>query len=67
MICERLVCTVSWGCRIHRMNHFRGIRPRPNECPGYDTKESDGEVPLRLEYFFIAIAPKSTLAWSGST
>ena len=22
--------------------------PLPNECPGYDTKQSDGEVPLML-------------------
>ena len=35
-----------------------------NECPGYDTKQSDGEVP---EYLFISIAPMSTLARSGST
>ena len=24
-----------------------GLRP-PNECPGYDTKQSDGEVPVML-------------------
>ena len=23
--------------------------PPPNECPGYDTKQSDGEVPVTLE------------------
>ena len=23
--------------------------PTPNECPGYDTKQSDGEVPVMLE------------------
>ena len=33
-----------------------------NECLGYDTKQSDGEVPVMLElgnvkHFFIAIAP----------
>ena len=45
----------------------------PNDCPGYDTKQSDGEVPAMLElmgnmeYPFIAIAPRSTLARSGST
>ena len=38
------------------------------ECPGYDTKQSDGEVPVMLkvsgnvEHLFIAIAPKYTLA-----
>ena len=25
-----------------------GVTP-PNECPGYDTKQSDGEVPVILE------------------
>ena len=38
-------------------------KTRPNECPGYDTKQSDGEVPVMLElwgnveYPFISIAP----------
>ena len=28
----------------------RGVRPpTPNECPGYDTKQSNGEVPVMLE------------------
>ena len=27
----------------------RGVRPHPHECPGYDTKQSDGEVPVMLE------------------
>ena len=26
-----------------------GDEPHPNECPGYDTKQSDGEVPVMLE------------------
>ena len=26
----------------------RGVRPLPNECPGYDTKQSEGEVPVML-------------------
>ena len=26
----------------------RGKTPSPNECPGYDTKQSDGEVPVML-------------------
>ena len=36
----------------------------------YDTKQSDGEVPVTLwnaEYPIIAITPRSTLAHSGST
>ena len=42
-----------------------------NECPRDDIKLSAGEVPVMLylgnaEYHFIAIAPRSTLVWSGS-
>ena len=36
-----------------------------NECPGYDTKQSDGESPIILENAedpFIAIPPRCTLA-----
>ena len=25
------------------------LSPTPNECPEYDTKQSDGEVPVMLE------------------
>ena len=45
----------------------------PNDCPGYDTLQSDGEVPSdagglgNAEYPFITIAPRSTLAQNGST
>ena len=43
-------CPVGWCCRIHRLLLRRGVRPRPhNECPGYCTKQSDGEVPVMLE------------------
>ena len=41
-------CPVSWGCRIHRLHLCRGPTP-PNKCPRYDTKQSDGEVPLTLD------------------
>ena len=46
-----LSCSVSWGCRIHRLLLCRGVRPPPRtkECPVYDTKQSDGEVPVMLE------------------
>ena len=27
----------------------RSRTPHPNECPRYDTKQSDGEVPAMLE------------------
>ena len=42
-------CPVGWGCRIHRLLLCRGVRPPPNGCPGYDSKQSDGEVPAVLE------------------
>ena len=44
-----------------------------NKCPGYDTKQSDGQVLCiagdlgNAEYPFTAIASRSTLARSGST
>ena len=41
-------CPVGWGCRIHRPLLCRGVRPR-NECPRYDTKQSDGEVQVMLK------------------
>ena len=49
-------------------------RQKPhNEWPGYDTKQSDGEVQVMLvilgnvEHPFIAIAPSSTLAQKSRT
>ena len=47
-------CPVGWGYRIHRLLLCRGARPPTttntnNEYPGYDTKQSDGEVPVILE------------------
>ena len=38
-------CPVSWGCRIHWLHLCRGVRTPPNECPRYDTKQSDGDIP----------------------
>ena len=46
---QKYNCPISWGCRIHRPLLCRGVRPPSNECPGYDTKQSDGEVPAMLE------------------
>ena len=50
-------CPVSWGCRIHWLPLCRGVRPPPNECPGYDTKQSDGEVPAVLELWGMRSTP----------
>ena len=44
------LCPVGWGCRIYRLLLCRGVRPSPNESPGYGTKQSDGEVPIMLEH-----------------
>ena len=35
----------------------RGVRPHPKECPDYDTKQSDGEVPAVLELWGIRSTP----------
>ena len=59
--------SVGWGCRIHWLYLCTGY-DSPNECPGYDIKQSDDEAPVNagalgnVEYSFIAIAPLSTLA-----
>ncbi len=29
----------------------------PNECPGYDTKQSDGEISVMLEHWKMRSAP----------
>ena len=43
--------------------------PPPNECPGYDTKQSDGEVPAMLELWGMRSTPSLSLLpsplWPG--
>ena len=34
-----------------------GMTPTPNECPRYDTKQSDGEVPGVLERWGVQSTP----------
>ena len=66
--CVHFLCNpVGWGCRMHRLFLYSGVR-LPNVYPGYDTKRSDGVVPLILELWvqFIAIPHRSTLTRSGS-
>ena len=47
---QQMICPFGWGCRIHRLLLCRGVRPpHPNKFPRYDTKQSDGEVPVMLE------------------
>ena len=43
-----------------------GKTPAPTKCVLDMTLNTDGEVPVILEHPFIAIARRSTLAWSGS-
>ena len=50
-------CPVRWGCRIHWLHLCRGVRLPPYECPGYDTKQSDGEVPAILELWGMQSTP----------
>ena len=56
------ISLVCLGCRIHRLTLCIRIRP-PNECPGYDIKQSEGRDSSnagalgKAKYPFIAIAP----------
>ena len=66
----RQYCLVGWGCRIHRLHLCRGVRPPPHhECPGHDTKQSDGEVPAMLELWGMRSTPSLPLLpvplWPG--
>ena len=45
-------CPVSWGCRIHRLHLCN---------PGYDTKQSDGEVPVMLGLWGMQSTPSLPL------
>ena len=66
VLCNR----VGWGSRIHRLHFCKGLRPLCNNCSGYDGWQwgfSDTEALVNAEHPFIAIAPRSTLAQSGST
>ena len=47
---------VGSGCWIHRLYLCRGAR-HPNVCPGYDTKQSDGEVPVMLKHWGMRSTP----------
>ena len=55
-----LLCPVGWGCRIHRLHLCKEVRPT-NEFPAYDTKQSDGKVPLILELWGIQSTPSLPL------
>ena len=44
-----LNCPVGWDCRIHRLLLCRTVWHLTNERAGYDTKQSDGKVPVTLD------------------
>ena len=56
-IIKSVYCPVGWGCRIHRLHLCIGVRPHPKECPAYDTKQSDGEVSVTLEFWGMRNSP----------
>ena len=41
-----LVDWIEYG--IHRLYHCRGERLPPNDCPGYDIKQTDGVAAVML-------------------
>ena len=60
---------VGWGYRIHLLLLCRGIWPHPNDCPGYDTKQSDLEAPVMRELWGMLSTPSLPSLpgslWSG--
>ena len=66
-------CLFGWSCRIHWLHLCRGVRP-PRPTSVLDMTLNNLMVRLKwcrsfgnVEHLFIAIAPRSTLAQSGST
>ena len=51
-----LSCPVGWSCRIHWLLLCRGVG-HLSECPGYDTEQSHGEVPVMLKLWWMQITP----------
>ena len=67
IIVSYLTCPVDWEFRKYRLL-CRGIRS-PKEYPGYDTKQSDSEVPVMLELWGMRSTPSLLLLpgplWPG--
>ena len=66
-----LICPVGWGCRIRRLHLSRGVR-HPKECPGNNTKQSDGvlripmtEVPVMGIRSTPSLPSLTGLLWPG--
>ena len=56
-------CSVGWGCRIHRLHLGREMDTPSNEYPGYNTKQSRGDVPITLVLWGLPSLPG--LFWPG--
>ena len=44
---SKYIGPIGWGCRIHWLHLCTGVRPS-QRVSWYDTKQSDGEVPVIL-------------------
>ena len=56
-VCKQIYgCPVDWGCRIHRLHLCRGVRPCL-VCSRYDTKQSNGQVPVLMELWGMQSTP----------
>ena len=54
----REICPVCWGCRIHRLHLCRVVKNLPpKRVSWYDTKQSDGEVPVMLKLWGMRRTP----------
>ena len=64
-----LRCLIDWGRRMQQLLLCRGVRPHLNECPRYDTKQSDGEVLVMFELWGMRSTPSLPLLpglfWPG--
>ena len=53
----------AWAVIYSDCTYAEGKTPT-NECPGYDTKQSDGDVPVILELFLIPSYSSFQWGWS---
>ena len=51
-------CQVGCSSGIHRLHLCTGVRP-PNKCPRYETKQSDGGIPVMQELWEMWSTPFS--------
>ena len=60
---------VAWGCRIQRLHLCRLGKTTPNECPGYNIKQLNGETQVMLELWgmrsFSCLPSLSVPLWPG--